>query len=78
MHLREPGQEDRETIATGAASAVAGGFSAICAMPNTDPVIDNQSAVGFVKKLPTLATLERLQFEKWAVLLSVTAITASA
>jgi hypothetical protein len=33
------------------------------------------SAVGFVKKLPTLATLERLQFEKWAVLLSVTAIT---
>lgn len=49
VHLREPGQEERETIATGAASAVAGGFSAICAMPNTDPVIDNQSAVGFVK-----------------------------
>ncbi|HET9134713.1 MAG TPA: dihydroorotase [Gemmatimonadales bacterium] len=49
VHLREPGQEERETIATGAASAVAGGFTAICAMPNTDPVIDNQSAVGFVK-----------------------------
>ena len=49
VHLREPGQEDRETIATGALSAVAGGFTGICAMPNTDPVIDNQGAVGFVK-----------------------------
>jgi dihydroorotase len=49
VHLREPGQEERETIATGAASAAAGGFTAICAMPNTDPVIDNQGAVGFVK-----------------------------
>ncbi len=49
VHLREPGQEDRETIATGAAAAAAGGFTAICAMPNTDPVIDNQGAVGFVE-----------------------------
>jgi len=49
VHLREPGQEERETIATGAASAVSGGFTGICAMPNTDPVIDNQGAVGFVK-----------------------------
>jgi dihydroorotase len=49
-HLREPGQEDRETIATGAMAAAAGGFTAICAMPNTDPPIDNQSAVGFVVK----------------------------
>lgn len=49
VHLREPGQEDRETIASGARSAVAGGFTGICAMPNTDPVIDNQGAVGFVK-----------------------------
>jgi dihydroorotase len=48
VHLREPGQEDQETIATGAAAAAAGGFSAVCAMPNTDPVIDNQAAVGFV------------------------------
>ena len=47
-HLREPGREDVETIATGAASAAAGGFTAICAMPNTDPVTDNQAAVGFV------------------------------
>jgi dihydroorotase len=48
VHLREPGQEHLETIATGAKAAVAGGFTAVCAMPNTDPVIDNQAAVGFV------------------------------
>jgi dihydroorotase len=47
-HLREPGQEDLETIATGAAAAAAGGFTAVCAMPNTDPVTDNQAAVGFI------------------------------
>ncbi len=48
VHLREPGQEDIETIATGAMAAAAGGFSAVCAMPNTDPVTDNQAAVGFI------------------------------
>ncbi|MGN6390717.1 MAG: dihydroorotase [Gemmatimonadales bacterium] len=48
VHLREPGQEDLETVATGAMAAAAGGFSAICAMPNTDPVTDNQAAVGFI------------------------------
>ena len=47
-HLREPGREDVETIATGAAAAAAGGFTAVCAMPNTDPVTDNQAAVGFI------------------------------
>ncbi len=60
VHLREPGQEDRETIATGAASAVAGGFTGICAMPNTDPVIDNQGAVGFVKAKGEAAALARV------------------
>jgi len=48
VHLREPGQEDLETIATGAMAAAAGGFTAICAMPNTDPVVDNQGSVGFI------------------------------
>jgi dihydroorotase len=48
VHLREPGEEHKETIATGAAAAAAGGFTAICAMPNTDPPIDDPSAVGFV------------------------------
>ena len=41
VHLREPGQEDKETIATGTLAAAAGGFSAVCAMPNTEPVNDN-------------------------------------
>jgi dihydroorotase len=48
VHLREPGNEDEETIATGARAAAAGGFTAVCAMPNTDPVTDNQAAVGFI------------------------------
>ncbi|MEA3247116.1 MAG: dihydroorotase, partial [Gemmatimonadota bacterium] len=49
-HLREPGREDVETVATGARAAAAGGFTAVCAMPNTDPVTDNQAAIGFVLK----------------------------
>jgi len=59
-HLREPGQEDRETIATGATAAAAGGFTAVCAMPNTDPPIDNQSAVGFVVKQGAAAGAARV------------------
>ena len=39
-HLREPGREDEETIATASAAAAAGGYTAICTMPNTDPVCD--------------------------------------
>src|SRR5258708_18942834 len=41
VHLREPGHEYKETIASGAAAAVAGGFTTICAMPNTNPINDN-------------------------------------
>ncbi|MDE0897804.1 MAG: dihydroorotase [Longimicrobiales bacterium] len=48
VHLREPGGEHKETIATGTASAAAGGFTAICAMPNTTPPIDDQATVGYV------------------------------
>ena len=48
VHLREPGGEHKETIASGAASAAAGGFTTVVAMPNTDPPIDNPAAVGFV------------------------------
>jgi dihydroorotase len=48
VHLREPGGEHKETIATGAKAAAAGGFTAICAMPNTDPVVDDPAGVGFV------------------------------
>ena len=48
VHLREPGGEHKETIATGAMAAAAGGFTAVCAMPNTDPVVDDPAGVGFV------------------------------
>lgn len=48
VHLREPGEEHKETIATGARAATAGGFTAVCAMPNTDPPIDDPAVVGFV------------------------------
>jgi len=47
-HLREPGREDEETIYTGSQAAVAGGFTCICCMPNTDPPIDDQESVNFV------------------------------
>jgi dihydroorotase len=59
-HLREPGYEDRETIASGAMAAAAGGFTAVCAMPNTDPPIDNQSTVGFVVKQGLAAEAARV------------------
>lgn len=48
VHLREPGQEHKETIATGARAAAAGGFTSVVAMPNTDPAIDSPALVGFV------------------------------
>lgn len=48
VHLREPGQEYKETIATGAAAAVAGGWTSVCAMPNTDPVNDNAAVTRFI------------------------------
>jgi dihydroorotase len=46
VHLRVPGREDEETIATGTAAAAAGGFCAILAMPNTDPVVDSAPVLG--------------------------------
>ncbi len=60
VHLREPGREDVETIATGARSAVAGGFTAVCAMPNTEPVTDNQAAVGFIIRQASRAGAARV------------------
>jgi dihydroorotase len=60
VHLREPGNEDVETVATGARAAAAGGFTAICAMPNTDPVTDNQAAVGFIVRQSGRAGLARV------------------
>lgn len=48
VHLREPGFEYKETIQTGTASAVAGGFTSVCCMPNTNPVNDNQAITEFI------------------------------
>jgi dihydroorotase len=49
VHLREPGFEYKETILTGAAAAAAGGFTAVCCMPNTEPAIDDESVVRYIQ-----------------------------
>jgi len=49
VHLREPGQEYKETVATGTRAAAAGGFTAVCAMANTHPVNDNRSVTDYVR-----------------------------
>ncbi|HAI85592.1 MAG TPA: dihydroorotase [Firmicutes bacterium] len=49
-HLREPGYEYKEDIASGSRAAAAGGFTTICCMPNTNPVIDNGAVAGFVRR----------------------------
>ncbi|MBN2413777.1 dihydroorotase [candidate division KSB1 bacterium] len=50
VHLREPGREDQETIKSGCAAAMAGGFTEICSMPDTEPACDKQEVVRFIKK----------------------------
>jgi dihydroorotase len=60
VHLREPGQEHKETIATGTASAVVGGFTAVACMPNTDPVNDHAGITQFILKKAAEAQLARV------------------
>ena len=60
VHLREPGHEHKETIATGTASAVAGGFTAVACMPNTDPVNDHSAVTEFIVKRAAEAALARV------------------
>ncbi|HEX9937605.1 MAG TPA: dihydroorotase [Longimicrobium sp.] len=60
VHLREPGGEHKETIESGARSAAAGGFTAVVAMPNTDPPIDSPASVGFVRARGAAAGLARV------------------
>ncbi len=60
VHLREPGFEYKETIASGAAAAVAGGFTSVCCMPNTNPVNDNQSITEFILEKARAAGLARV------------------
>ncbi len=59
-HLREPGFEQKETIATGAGAAARGGFTTICAMPNTDPPLDNAALVQLVLRRAQEAALVRV------------------
>jgi dihydroorotase len=66
-HLREPGQEYKETVATGAAAAVAGGWTSICAMPNTDPINDNPAVTRFI--------IEQAQAAKLANVFPIGAVT---
>ena len=60
VHLREPGQEDKETVATGARAAVKGGFTTVCAMPNTDPAMDNAAVIRHVLEAAEQAGLARV------------------
>ncbi|HLF19508.1 MAG TPA: amidohydrolase family protein, partial [Bacteroidota bacterium] len=78
VHLREPGFEHKETIESGCASAAAGGFTAVCCMPNTNPAIDDESVVryiiekgkqvceGIVDVYPIAAATKRRQGEELA------------
>src|SRR4029079_11323598 len=60
VHLREPGQEHKETIATGTLSAVTGGFTAVACMPNTDPVNDHPGITELILRRAGEAGLARV------------------
>jgi dihydroorotase len=60
VHLREPGQEHKETVATGVAAAVAGGFTAVACMPNTSPVNDNAGVTSYILRKAAEANLARV------------------
>ncbi len=60
VHLREPGQEHKETVASGTASAVAGGFTAVACMPNTMPVNDNANVTAYILAKAAEAGLARV------------------
>jgi dihydroorotase len=60
VHLREPGQTHKETIASGTAAAVAGGFTAVACMPNTDPALDSAAIVSEVVRRADAAGLARV------------------
>jgi len=60
VHLREPGQEHKETVATGVASAVAGGFTAVACMPNTSPVNDSATVTSLILAKAAAAGLARV------------------
>ena len=53
VHFREPGREDKETLQTGSMAAMAGGFTRVCVMPNTDPPLDTPEAMNFIQERST-------------------------
>jgi len=53
VHFREPGNEDAETVATGLAAAAHGGFTTVCAMPNTAPALDEPSVLARIRSAAT-------------------------
>jgi dihydroorotase len=57
VHLRDPGFEHKETIETGVAAAAAGGFTAVCCMPNTNPPIDDESVIHYIQAKAKAAML---------------------
>jgi dihydroorotase len=87
-HLREPGHEDKETIASGTRAAAAGGFTTVCAMSNTDPTIDTGSDVaavlaealrsGVVRVLPFGTVTKRQRGEELSELADLSAAGAVA
>ncbi len=60
VHLRSPGQEHKETLATGSRAAIRGGFTTICTMANTDPVVDSPTVVEYLKSASAKVGLVRL------------------
>ena len=60
VHLREPGQEHKETVATGTSAAVAGGFTAVACMPNTTPINDNANVTSYIVAKAREANLARV------------------
>ncbi|MDE3154160.1 MAG: dihydroorotase [Acidobacteriota bacterium] len=60
VHLREPGQEHKETVASGTAAAVAGGFTAVACMPNTTPINDNAGVTAYMLRKAAEANLARV------------------
>ena len=60
VHLREPGQERKETIASGAQAALAGGFTSIACMPNTEPALDTAAAITYVRQRAAEARAARV------------------
>lgn len=60
VHLRQPGREDKETIESGSRAAAKGGFTSVCPMANTDPIVDNRGTVEFILKEAERVSLVRI------------------